>query len=385
MRKPFDLALLALLLISAPSCSASDLPSSVWFGTAPFCCASQQDCDILGLNYVRSDPSGDGIPCLCGEKVLCEAPNIPLRPTAIDRVTRLTVVQYNILDRPFWVGHDGQRERLCRIPQALARHIASYEHVDVIVVNEGFARTCAPGLNLTDLLAYYGWRHHLPPISVWWKPSNGGIFIASKWPIIVSENKVYRACSASDCLAAKGVQYAKVAKTVDGRTKFFHLFGTHMQGYGSGQVVEARQQQALELASFIEGKAIPDDEPVLISGDFNVRGPESALFQELVRTLRASMPPLVGDRRGSMDVDNTLIGRGPWLVDFVLPSTAHQLPTHATLEIAGLKADAPFDICMAAPLQPFYVGPYARTCTQTLRIRDLSDHYPVIGRFEYKE
>ena len=42
-------------------------PPSVWLGTAPFCAVSRRDCEILGLNYVRSDTSGDGLPCLCGE------------------------------------------------------------------------------------------------------------------------------------------------------------------------------------------------------------------------------------------------------------------------------------------------------------------------------
>jgi hypothetical protein len=188
----FVLLMLGLLLISTSGCLASAPPATVWLGTAPFCAASSRDCDIMGLSYVRSDTSGDGVACFSGEKVLCGAPTMPLKPDTPDHLTKFTVVQYNIMDRPFWVGQEGQWERVCRIPPALARGIAMQEPVDVIVFNESFSGICAENLQLTDLLAYYGWQHHLPTVSAWWKPSNGGIFIASKWPIVTSENIAYK-------------------------------------------------------------------------------------------------------------------------------------------------------------------------------------------------
>jgi len=377
--------LLTWLLMSSLARTASPPPASVWIGTAPLCAARQEDCDVLGLTYVHSDASGDGLPCLSGAKVLCAVPKIRLEPAQADRVARLTVVQYNIMDRPFWVSHDGQRERVCRIPQALARSIALQEPVDIIVFNESFSGVCAKDLKLTDLLTYYGWSHHLPTISTWWKPSNGGIFIASKWPILASQHLVFAACQSSDCLAAKGVQYARIEKMVDGRTKRYHVFGTHLQAWGGAKAAALRRRQALEMAEFVERQGIPATEPVLLSGDFNTHGPSGQHFQELVDILKVSLPPLVGDRRASMDVDNSLFRRGPWWVDYVLPSAMHQRPLHASLEAVALRADKEFAICFEAKLQPYYVGPYAPTCTKTVQVRDLSDHYPVIGRFEYAD
>lgn len=355
----------------------------VWLGTAPFCAATPRDCEILGLNYVRSDRAGDGLPCLCGDKVLCEVPPIRRQAAESDRATSFTVVQYNILDRPFWVGHDGQRERVCRIPQALAKTLAAREHVDAIVFNESFVGVCAPGLRMIDILAYYGWRHRLPRLSTWWKPGNGGIFIASKWPIVASQNMVYRACSSSDCLAAKGVQYARIAKTVGGRSKVFHLFGTHLQGYLGTNVPAVRHRQLQELADFVAQQRIPAEEPVLLAGDFNIRGPSGAAFQDLVETLRVTVPAIVGERRATMDVDNTLAGRGPWWVDYVLPSAVHQQPRAASMEAVALRTERDFAICVEAKFRPYYVGPDAPACARTARVRDLSDHYPVVGRFEY--
>jgi endonuclease/exonuclease/phosphatase family metal-dependent hydrolase len=377
--------LLALLLIVTSGCLASDSQSITWLGAAPFCSANQQDCAVLGLTYVRSDTSGNGFPCLSGKKVLCEAPVIALKPAEPDRLTHFTIVQYNIMDRPYWVGQEGQRERVCRIPQALARSIAAQEHVDALVFNESFSGTCAGNLKLTDLLTLYGWHYHLPTVSTWWKPSNGGIFIASKWPIVASQNMIYTACLVPDCLAAKGVQYARIEKMVDGHTKRYHVFGTHMQAWGGAAAAAVRSEQAREMAGFIQQQNIPFTEPVLLAGDLNTRGPANPQFQTFIDILGVSMPPIVGERRATMDVDNTLFGRGPWWVDYVLPAMSHQRPVTAELEVMALRAEREFAICVGARLRPFYVSPFASACAKILHVRDLSDHYPVIGRFEYAD
>ena len=310
---------------------------------------------------------------------------IALKPAAPERLTHFTVVQYNIMDRPYWVGQEGQRERVCRIPQALAQRIAGQEHVDALVLNESFSGACAGDLTFRDLLALYGWPYHLPPVSTWWKPSNGGIFIASKWPIVASRDMVYSACRFPDCLAAKGVQYARIEKMLDGRTKRYHVFGTHLQAWGGAAAAAVRSDQAREMARFVQQQNIPFAEPVLLAGDLNTRGPENPQFQALIDILGVTMPPIVGERRATMDVDNTLFGRGPWLVDYVLPATRHQRPVKAELEVMPLRAEREFAICIGARLRPFHVSPVAPACAKTLHVRDLSDHYPVIGRFEYAD
>lgn len=378
-------ASLALLLTIASGCFGADSQPTAWLGTSPFCTASQQDCDVLGLTYVRSDTSGDGFSCLSGKKVLCEAPMVALKPAIPEHLNHFTIVQYNIMDRPYWVGQEGQRERVCRIPHALARRIAGQEHVDALVLNESFSGACAGKLKLTDLLTSYGWQYHLPPVSTWWKPSNGGIFIASKWPIIASQDLVYSACRFPDCLAAKGVQYARIEKMLDGRTKRYHLFGTHLQAWGGASTAAVRSDQAREMARFIQQQNIPFAEPVLLAGDLNTRGPENPQFQAIIDLLGVSMPAIVGERRATMDVDNTLFGRGPWLVDYVLPAIKHQHPVRAELEVMLLRAEREFPMCVRARLRPFHVSPVVPACAKTQHGRDLSDHYPVIGRFEYAD
>ena len=71
------IACLAFAAILAGFAQAAE--QEVWVGTAPFCKGSPDDCRRLGMDYVRSDSRGDGSKCFSGKKVLCrrrpEAPS----------------------------------------------------------------------------------------------------------------------------------------------------------------------------------------------------------------------------------------------------------------------------------------------------------------------
>jgi hypothetical protein len=57
-----------------PECTLQAEQGQVWFGTAPFCSASPNDCGKNGMVYVGSDPCGQSNKCTTGEKVLCAPP-----------------------------------------------------------------------------------------------------------------------------------------------------------------------------------------------------------------------------------------------------------------------------------------------------------------------
>lgn len=74
---------------------------------------------------------------------------------------------------------------------------------------------------------------------------NGGVIIVSKWPIIHEAQHIYRnACHYSDCLAAKGVKYARVLKRVGTTSKIFNVFATHMQVCAALRLPRKHQQSA---------------------------------------------------------------------------------------------------------------------------------------------
>jgi len=160
-----------------------------------------------------------------------------------------TVLQYNLFGRPYEVSHDGQNERLERIPQALLAIPDEELLVDVATFCEAdnseerdlmFAAFAAVGYKYrTDILEDPD-NHHL---------INGGVIIGSKWPILREDQIIFDHCKGTDCLAAKGVKYARVEKTISNGTgnvsKIFNIFATHMQAWPSVGDIHIRELKPL--------------------------------------------------------------------------------------------------------------------------------------------
>ena len=307
----------------------------------------------------------------------------------------LRVATYNVFDRSYNVVTDGQDQRMERVPEVLAGIRGG--PLDAVVFQESFNH---------DVLSYglctAGFPWQTPVIS---DPTvnsleSGGVFIASRWPITAQGTKVYRdACSGADCLAAKGVVYAKIEK---GSKKVpYHLFGTHMQADLEFQGI--RYRQADQMKKFIEQRKIPPSEPVLLLGDFNTDWiHHSKAVETLIHRLGAVRPVMPKGRAGSSSDPETnplvgldgAAGNGECchgylssrprtcaccpreLLDFILASRDHRQPAQALeLEVVSLKTRSDFSM----PVDPY-------NCDQgesTWQSRDLSDHYPVVTTFRY--
>ena len=101
-----------------------------------------------------------------------------------------------------------------------------------------------------------------------WLPLVGNeLALASRLPVVATGGHVYAHAAEEDRLAAKGVLYARLAGGAD---DLIDVFVTHLQaGQEHGAV---RRRQIEELTSFIRRKVNGAAHPVLVLGDFNVRG-----------------------------------------------------------------------------------------------------------------
>jgi endonuclease/exonuclease/phosphatase family metal-dependent hydrolase len=101
-----------------------------------------------------------------------------------------------------------------------------------------------------------------------WLPLVGNeLALASRLPIVATGSHVYEHAAEEDVLAAKGVVHARLARGVD---DLIDVFVTHLQaGKEHGEV---RRRQIEELAWFIRDAANGAANPILVLGDFNVRG-----------------------------------------------------------------------------------------------------------------
>ncbi|DAZ99299.1 TPA: hypothetical protein N0F65_005467 [Lagenidium giganteum] len=344
-------------------------------------------------------------------------------------------MQYNVFGRPTEVSKDGQEERLARIPASLHRLSAE---IDVVTFAEADIQS-----ERDKMLQQFKKQGFMFATSILRDSDpltsllNGGVIIVSKWPILREGQHIYRhACHYSDCLAAKGVKYARILKTVNGTSKVFNVFATHMQAWSTPQGREDRILQAQQMRAFVDSFQIPKHEPVIFAGDFNV---DNHTFPgevaNLVRLLGANTPTRVGDQVYTSDPrSNVLVGRdgaassnkclekyqqswGPekdgvyrpngltrmtcdngafrkqdwgvfidpqkmcycpccpkeWL-DYVLYA---QPPYQQPLGQPTLK-------CLVDKVDPFVVDWTGPKSSSKMQLVDLSDHYPVLGRFDFK-
>jgi endonuclease/exonuclease/phosphatase family metal-dependent hydrolase len=125
-----------------------------------------------------------------------------------------------------------------------------------------------------------------------WLPLVGNeLTLASRLPIVRTGAHIYAHAAEEDALAAKGALHVRLARGED----TIDVFVTHLQsGDGNGAV---RRAQIEELGSFIRREADGDANPVLVLGDFNVRGSvvdrqdPGSDYHFLRRTLDAAVAP----------------------------------------------------------------------------------------------
>ena len=99
--------------------------------------------------------------------------------------------------------------------------------------------------------------------------TNGGVMIASKWPIEKMMQHVYPAGCDADAFALKGFVYIVIVK--DG--KRIHVVASHTQSTQpscGGNDVIVRKTQFETMKTYVDSLHIPKTEMVIFGGDFNV-------------------------------------------------------------------------------------------------------------------
>jgi len=298
------------------------LPDCTLAGAAPWATAR--------LILARSALAGSLLLALAGAAGAAETP-LGGGPEPGRRVSvTLDVLTYNIEGVP---RRRGRARALAEIGLRLDAMRRAGEGPDVVLVQEAFSRTAV------DAIAAAGYpnlvrgpsrtqRRQLPSeggrrSNNWRKGELGlkivgaGLIIASLHPIEAGAAEPFsrRACAGFDCLANKGVLFARLR--VPGVPDPIDLFNTHMNAQTASGVSPRRhnpvhEAQVLESANFIGEQHQPGN-PIILGGDFNMRGSE-ARFD----AFRAAKPltvvhqfcveqPTICDVRASWD------GDAPWL------------------------------------------------------------------------
>ena len=186
-------------------------------------------------------------------------------------------------------------------------------------------------------------------------PVNGGVITFSRWPIEMEDEIDFSLCgqASSDCLANKGVKYARINKL----GKRYHVFGTHMDAGGAADDLLAKRQSYRELREFIADLNIQQSEPVIYGGDFNTSPNHGDLYTDMLDSLATIRPLHTGFYESNFSDE---FGR---IIDHAWGDKGYLLPTDITNEIITIRS-----------LNPVLWD-----------LSEFSDHRCVLGRFSYPD
>ncbi|KAG0335680.1 hypothetical protein BG000_007331 [Podila horticola] len=192
---------------------------------------------------------------------------------------------------------------------------------------------------------------------------NGGVMIASKWPIIAKHQFIFADACGADWFSNKGFAY--VILNVNGRK--VHVFGTHMQSDDSactsGQAARYRASSLSAWRSYIDSRNIPANELVIMAGDFNIDHGTSEYFSALSRFNARAADKFTGHPL-TWDADTNSIAHynypnGPnEYLDYVFLDNKHSTGVLSMTQKALLVHSTPYVLKGAT-------------------YNDYSDHYPV--------
>ena len=261
--------------------------------------------------------------------------------------TSFRVLTYNAHLVPWPIDNENSDEAAARIGAVIGDY-------DVIIFQEAFEDSSRDILKNSLMAKYPHQTDVVGKDGIF--TQDGGVFMVSKWPIEYTAQRLYGdVCRGGlfgdngDCLADKGVLYARIRK----EGKPLHVFGTHMDADAKdkpGHDRDIREQQMAIIRNLIDDLHISPQEAVVIAGDLNVDLYRSGEYASMLRNLGSVHPlPPGGDARGFTTDD------GRQYLDYVLYSERHVMPEYSSNEVVF----------------PRYQG------------KDLSDHYAVHGDFGF--
>lgn len=298
-----------------------------------------------------------------------------LTPAAANDTVRspddLKIATYNVMFfLPQSISNWGQRERA-----DLIANDGVVSGQDVVVFQEGQDNGASNRL-LDNLKTEY------PSTTPWvgrsrsgwdattgiWKAigEDGGVAIASKWPIVRKGQHIFAQGCGPEAMASKGFAYAQIS-TDAGK---IHVIGTHLQSQDSacatGEAERVRTTQIQEIRDFLRAKQFPAGEPVFIAGDLNIIGgtaEQATAFSLLGVDPRTSIDgPLSFDPSTNSIAAYRYPGTAAEQLDYVLP--------------IGRSLNNAWSSRTVVVHSPEWS---VRSWFQTYTYTDYSDHYPVMG------
>ena len=139
---------------------------------------------------------------------------------------------------------------------------------------------------------------------------NGGVLVLRRHEIVREINYMFKNYVSAvrgygfDGFARKGFIYVKIRKKRENKSgyKYIHVISTHLQAWPGKEYDRIRLPQIKEMYSEIKKLNIPDTEPAIFQGDFNVDYfTAHKEFKKICRHLNATLPMFRGKQLFTSD------------------------------------------------------------------------------------
>jgi phospholipase C len=312
----------------------------------------------------------------------------------------ITVMGYNIMMLPGIAGDWDQNQRADHLAPALrtldslpdvigySEVLDNYSYSTITTIEEFPYATPVGGLVCSD----GGWTSISGPCSNAPTVVRGGIMISSQHPIEEQHALVFSSVTSGspDAQANKGAVYAKI--DIGGFK--YHIVATHFQATHDGGDDDehlVRTDQMIEIRDWIDGLNIPKNEPVILTGDFNVPFSKSVQMSDVLAAGNALLNFPNDEGFGSYPYDNQMSKAFVYYydddvcyddtLDYVMHRSDYLQPVATPeVDVIALKSPASF---YWSYLDGDWTGCDGSTVSRDGYTTDISDHYPVVATYQY--
>lgn len=250
--------------------------------------------------------------------------------------TTLNIVNYNVKMISTIVFDDKQFERAALIPAAIRQ---AFPATEIVAMEELFDDDAEQIMDTH--MSSIGLPHRSQKVgsnfierSLHGRIDDGGIKIYSKYPILSQEQTIFRQGSTEDGIAAKGAVRITIVK--EGQK--INIIATHTQSGKNEPQFSQKISQFRQIRTDLLDN-LPEDEPILIAGDFNLDPiGQGAAFTNVLGILKSKRleGPLVGST--STDFNNGTVDTENRLLDHVI-FVENQVPVSGVYQIGRLRRE----------------------------------------------
>ena len=285
----------------------------------------------------------------------------------------MNILSYNFYCRPRHIFYDEQIQRAYKLKYALED-----KNYDVIMFQELFDNKVHKIIK-KDMKSI-GFKYKSRRVGKKFDPRmNGGCKIFSKFPILEQDQIIFRPGQIFNIMSSKGANYCKIDKN----NKIYHFVNVHLDSFDE----DKRTEQMCMIKTWINSKNIPNDEIIIIGGDFNIDYHEKEI---------KNVPKCFGDKfllnphsKSNIVWKNySCYNQNDWAVrrdkdknelNELLDFYVIKKPINSKLNITTTKSIRFTDNIFANQISfstPFYFNIY-NIFKKKFQIKDLSDHYGI--------